>query len=623
MCGIVGIAATEPLECREWLELGVNAIAHRGPDGEGVWWSEGDLVGLAHRRLAIVDLTSAGQQPMHYEDTKCTIVFNGEIYNYQTLRQELIEFGYRFTSQTDTEVILAAYDRWGTHCVDQFKGMFAFALFDPDRNHIFLARDRAGEKPLFYKHINGTIKFGSELKALISDKSVEIRVSPKAMDSYLSMGYVSGSDCILEGFNKLPPAHYAIFDLKTGDLFVSPYWNMPPIQSDVFRTANDDGLVETLENLLENAVGMQLVADVPVGVLLSGGVDSSLITAVASRISTKVKTFTVGFTGYDDFDETVHARSIANHFNTEHMEFNAGEVGPEILISLARQYDEPMVDSSMLPTYLVSKLVREHCTVALGGDGADELFGGYRHYSRILKLEKFNSLLPHLVGNSIANIATFCLPQGQRGRNWIRSLAYDLSIDVPLIASLFDKSFRKKLLLGSSLRLNEEFSETIWKNRTPESSYLLDRITRMDFLNYLPEDILVKVDRSSMLNSLEIRTPFLDSEIIEFAFSQVPLRLKADKNNRKILLRKLANKLLPPEFDAKRKQGFSVPLERWLKNGAWREFFHEILCTKDSIFDQKCVADLFKGIDAGRANGERLFSLVMFELWRREYKVLI
>jgi asparagine synthase (glutamine-hydrolysing) len=603
--------------------MGSDAIAHRGPDGEGLWWSEDGMVGLAHRRLAVVDLSENGHQPMSCRTTQCTIVFNGEIYNHHSLRDELVTLGYDFISQCDTEVILAAYDNWGIDCLQHFKGMFAFALFDPRRKHLFLARDRAGEKPLFYSHSDGTIKFGSELKALMADVSFERRLSPRAMDMYLGMGYITDADCILAGVHKLPPAHYAIFSLDLGTLDIYTYWDLPPQYSGSRKDVNDIDLVDKLEDLLEKSIRMQLIADVPVGILLSGGVDSSLITAIASRISTKVKTFTIGFSGHADYDESPHAQLIADHFKTEHIELNAGATGPELLLSLARQYDEPIVDSSMLPTYLVSSLVREHCTVALGGDGADELFGGYAHYSKILKTAKITSLLPKIAGSALASAATLCLPLGTRFRNGLRALSCDLNTGLPIVAPVFDSKYRKKLLLDSGLYMGDDFSEGVWRERVPLSDCLLDRTTRMDFKNYLPEDILVKIDRASMLNSLELRAPFLDSDIIEFAFSEVPSRLKADLHHRKIILKKMAAKLLPSKFDMQRKQGFAIPLNDWLKSGIWREFFSEILYDDNSIFDQKYVKQLFNGIDADRANGERLFSLVMFELWRKEYQIII
>lgn len=623
MCGIVGIASSKLIESPEWLKTGREAISHRGPDDAGIWWSEDGRVGLAHRRLAIVDLSPSGHQPMIYARTSCSIVFNGEIYNHHSLREQLVQLGYEFVSKSDTEVILAAYDNWGFDCLHHFKGMFAFALFDPTLKRVFLARDRAGEKPLFFAHNDGMIKFGSELKALLCDPEADKTLSIKALDMYLGMGYIPGSECILESYQKLPPGHFAVFDISSGGLDITSYWSLPSPTSDLKKNTSEDKLVQKLEDLLEASISRQMLADVPVGVLLSGGVDSSIVTAIASRVSQKVRTFTVGFSGYGDYDESKHARLISDHFNTEHVELNAGDIGPEMLIDLARQFDEPMVDSSMLPTYMVSRLVREHCTVALGGDGADELFGGYMHYSRMLKSQKLRSLIPNVAGNAVAKLSNKFLPQGMRGRNWLSSLSCDLRTELPVIASVFDPRYRQKLLLDSGLDFNNSFSEKMWNSRIPSSDCLLDRTTRMDFMNYLPEDILVKIDRSSMLSSLELRAPFLDPEIIEFAFSEVPARSKADENQRKIILKKLSEKLLPPEFDKQRKQGFSIPLTHWLKGGVWRDFFFEILLSKESIFKKNCVEELFKGIDNGRNNGERLFSLLMFELWRREYEIKI
>jgi asparagine synthase (glutamine-hydrolysing) len=623
MCGIVGIASNKKIESRSWLERGRDSIAHRGPDGAGIWWDEDGRVGLAHRRLSIIDLSFAGHQPMHYAASKCTLVFNGEIYNHHALREQLITLGYTFNSNTDTEVILASYDRWGVDFLSHLKGMYAFALYDPKLGNLVLARDRAGEKPLFFSHEAGVIKFGSELKALLCDPTASRKLDAKSLDMYLGMGYVSGSNCILDCFHKLSPGHFAIFDMKSGDLKIQRYWNLPNPTSDKSKTLNLDALTKKLEGLLEASISRQLLADVPVGVLLSGGVDSSLVTALASRVSHNVRTFTVGFSGCGDFDESKHAHLIANHFNTEHLELDAGNIGPKMLIDLARQFDEPMVDSSMLPTYLVSRLVRDHCTVALGGDGADELFGGYMHYSKMLKSVNLRRVIPNSVGHTVSKLTNKYVPQGVRGRHFLSSLSCDFRRGLPVVASLFDSKYRQKLTQNFGIAEKHSFSEEIWNSRIPSTDCLLDRITRMDFMNYMPEDILVKIDRSSMLSSLELRAPFLDSEIIEFAFSEVPSRFKADENQRKILLKKLSEKLLPAEFDRQRKQGFSLPLMQWLKGGVWRDFFVEILLSEESIFNKECIQELFRGIDKGRHNGERLFSLVMFELWKREYKIEI
>jgi asparagine synthase (glutamine-hydrolysing) len=513
---------------------------------------------------------------------------------------------------------MAAYQAWGLECLTRFNGMFAFALFDAAKLRVFLARDRAGEKPLFYHHSDGVLRFGSELKALLADPDLPRCICPEAFDCYIAMGYVPGDLCILKGFNKLPPAHALIFDINTGLVKTWRYWHLPEYAA-TSENSNEDFLLEELEFLLDDSVRRQMAADVPVGVLLSGGVDSSLIAAMAVRHSSLVQTFTIRFPGHASLDETEHARLIAQYFGTSHTELVADDANEDLLPILARQFDEPIVDSSMIPTYLVSQLVRQHCTVALGGDGGDELFGGYSHYSRLLWMQKNLMFTPKPFRKGIAFAAEKLLPVGIKGRNWLQGFGVDLDGGLPLIASYFDSIMRQKLLNGS-LNL-PSVAESIFKSRIPLSNDLLQRVTRMDFSNYLAEDILVKVDRASMLNSLEVRAPFLDYRLIEFAFGKVPSKLKATQNQKKILLKRLTAKILPPKFDQHRKQGFSIPLAEWLKYGVFRDFFNEILRDKSCIFDRGVVDNLLHGQDIGRSNSERLFAMVIFELWRREYRV--
>ncbi len=622
MCGIVGIASKVPIVHRDWLADGRDALTHRGPDDAGEWWSGDGRVGLAHRRLSVIDLSVAGHQPMTDVSRTHAVVFNGEIYNFTELRAELAEMGHVFRSHSDTEVILAAYREWGMDCLSRMNGMFAFALYDERRQVICLARDRAGEKPLFYRCMDGTLRFASELKGLLADETLPRRVDRESLDCYLAMGYVPGGRCMLQDFRKLPPAHALQFDMRSGEAKVWRYWQLPELDSTVAQQQVDEvALLDQLEDLLEDAVRRQLVADVPVGVFLSGGVDSSLVTAMAVRASAKVKTFTVCFPGYDKLDETKHARLIAHHFGTEHTELEARLDIGDLLPRLARQFDEPMVDSSMIPTFLVSQLVRKHCTVALGGDGGDELFGGYEHYSRLLWMKHRLELIPHPLRKAISFLAERMLPVGVKGRNWLQGLGVDMNSGLPLIATYFDATTRRKLMAPHEGWRTS--AETVIEGLVPPHPDLLQRATRMDFANYLAEDILVKVDRASMLNALEVRAPLLDYRLIEFAFGRVPSHLKATTVDKKILLKRLASRVLPPEFDRQRKQGFSIPLADWLKAGAFREMFHDVLMDAQSIFDQRTVRGLLAGQDRGRNNGERLFALVLFELWRREYAVTL
>lgn len=620
MCGIIGVASKQPIADLTWLALGRDTMTHRGPNDAGEWWSADRRVGLGHRRLAIIDLSPAGHQPMHDASGLLSIIFNGEIYNFQELRSQLTSKGHRFISNSDTEVILAAYHEWGVGCLTQLNGMFAFALHDARNQTIFLARDRAGEKPLFYHQLNGQLRFASELKALLADPNLPRRINPEALDCYLAFGYIPGDRCILQGFQKLPPAHALLFHLQTCQSKLWRYWQLPELEV-VDDDLDEESLLDELEHLLEDSVRRQLVADVSVGVLLSGGVDSSLVTAMAVRNSSKVKTFTIRFPEHSKYDETEHARLIARHFQTEHIELECPSLTAALMPQLARQFDEPMVDSSMIPTFLVSQLVSNHCTVVLGGDGGDELFGGYGHYSSLLRIMKKFSFIPHPLRRGVALASKHILPTGFRGRNYLQVLGVDLDKELPVVPGCFGDTARRKLLVTQSGWHTN--AESIMKSRIPCGLDLLQRATRMDFSNYLAEDILVKVDRASMLNSLEVRSPFLDYRLIEFAFGKVPSRLKATPTQKKILLKRLVSRILPLEFDLQRKSGFSIPLGHWLKNGPFNDLFYATIQNRSSIFNQNFVRGLLKGQANGRTNSERLFSLVLFELWRKEYRVTI
>lgn len=549
-----------------------------------------------------------------------TIVFNGEIYNFAELRETLESSGATFRSHSDTEVILAAYRTWGVQCLSRLNGMFALALHDADQGVVLLARDRAGEKPLFYHRAAGVLRFASELKGLLADPALEREIDPEALDCYLMFGYVPAERCILKGFNKLPPGHALLFDLQSGGVRAWRYWELPssPVEG-ASPPIDEQELLDELESLLARAVRRQLVADVPVGVLLSGGVDSSLITALALRSVPALKTFTIRFPGSGALDETQHARLIARHFGTEHVELEAAASTADLLPMLATQFDEPMLDSSMIPTFLVCQLVRRHCTVALGGDGGDELFGGYGSYSRLLWMRDRLGRVPLAFRAATSLAAERWLPVGFKGRNWLQGLGGDLKSGLPLVSSFFSPAARKSLMGG-----RHEWplvAEGVAARAIPRERDLLERATRFDFSHYLAEDILVKVDRASMLNSLEVRAPMLDVHVMEFAFGRVPARLKATATAKKILLKRLTARLLPPEFDRERKQGFSIPLARWLEGGAFRDLFNDVLRSSDTIFERRFVEQLLKGQDRGRSNSERLFGLVLFELWRRSYRV--
>jgi asparagine synthase (glutamine-hydrolysing) len=616
MCGIIGVASVARVVETEWLVAGRDTMKHRGPDDSGSWWSDDGRVGLGHRRLSIIDLSENGKQPMIDEKGILSIVFNGEIYNYKELQALLKDKGVLFKSDSDTEVILAAYLVWGVECLSYLNGMFAFAIFDRRNQQLFIARDRAGEKPLFYYWNEKEIRFSSELKGLLVNSKFQPFISKVSLNYFLSEGFVAGENTILQGIKKLPPASALLYDINNGTLKKWKYWNIPRTTE---VQVNEEDLLFELESLLEDSVKRQLIADVPVGVLLSGGVDSSLITALAARVKPKVNTFTIKFSGHSKYDESGYARFIANHFGTTHYELNAEANSIDLLPQLARQFDEPIIDSSMIPTFLVTKMIRQHCTVAIGGDGGDELFGGYQHYKRLLTLNNRIKNIPKSVRKPVVDILERILPVGFKGRNWLQAAGVDLNLSVPLVASYFDYTNRLNLLQGAALPVEDD------GRYSPQNLLgmdLIQRATRVDFLNYMPEDILVKVDRASMLNSLEVRAPMLDYRLIEFAFGKVPTKLKTTRESRKILLQKLTSKLLPAGFDSSRKQGFSIPLSDWLHSKVWIDYFKEILLDdSQTLFDHKMITSLFRNQQKGYSNGERLFGLVIFELWRKSYHI--
>jgi asparagine synthase (glutamine-hydrolysing) len=624
MCGIVGIGSAT--QCLEPALVGAmrETLRHRGPDDAGTWQSADGQVCLGHRRLAVIDLSPGGHQPMVDGRGQLVVTFNGEIYNYRALRHDLEKRGHQFRTASDTEIILEAYRAWGSACLQQFNGMFAFCLYDAGRGCLFLARDRAGEKPLFYRHARGRLTFASELKALLADPDCPRRVDRRALDCYLAFGYVPGSLCILEGVHKLPAGHALSYDLRTGAQRVWPYWTLPERKAG--PCPDRAALVDELDGLLLDAVRLRLAADVPVGIMLSGGIDSSLVTAMAARVSARpVKTFTISFPGHPRHDEACYARLVARHFGTEHVELPAAAVSVELLPELACQYDEPMADSSMVPTYLVSRLIRQHATVALGGDGADELFGGYPSYSWLRLLDRAHRVLPRAVRGLIGACAARFWPLGLRGRNYLLGLRHDIPYGVACAGLFFDSLSRRRLLapLGRGGPGPDGAAEAYKVALCQPGQSVLQQGTAVDFKTYLADDILVKVDRASMLASLEVRAPWLDPRIIELAFARVPDELRATRRESKILPRSLAARLLPPQLDLRRKQGFVLPMDNWFR-GPWGRYMESVLMADSrSWFNRDLVRRLLARQRRGYVNGHRLFSLTMFELWRHHYQVTV
>ena len=612
MCGIYGRISAAPI-VPEALNRMRDLLSHRGPDDAGSWISTDGRIALAHRRLSIIDLSPAGHQPMAAPDARLVITYNGEIYNYRALRSELESVGLAFKGQSDTEVILAAYRRWGMQCVERLNGMFAFAIYDAggadSPASVFLARDRAGEKPLYYSLGNGHFEFASELKAI----SAAPRIDAQAVNHYLALGYVPGDLSLLEGVRKLPPAHAARLELVNFKLDTWRYWQFPAHRPDANASVED--LADQAQALLIDSVKLRLQSDVPLGILLSGGLDSSLVVAAAARSSsTPIRTFTIAVPG-STLDESAHAAIVARHFDTDHHRLELGQSSLSVIDEIAPLVDEPLGDSSLLPAYALSRLTRRHVTVALGGDGGDELFGGYRDYPHALADQARFGWLPASAFRAAAALAAR-LPAGVRGRNRIASLKGGPLQQIIWGSPYFDVVLRRRILrseyaelLGSAIDAPERGLLSLFAGGNGP----VDRMTRTHFGSILPDDFLTKVDRASMAHGLEMRCPFLDHRLIEFCFSKVPDNWKVNGGETRRLQKHLARRMLPSTLDLNRKQGFSIPVDQWLRAEAPGRLAERFEALPDFICRDEVHA-LIHGLHAGRANGARLFSLLMLSI---------
>ncbi|MDX1915692.1 MAG: asparagine synthase (glutamine-hydrolyzing) [Methylophilus sp.] len=609
MCGIYGLISAKGNVDVAFIKHQRDLLTHRGPDDAGVWIDKLGKVGLAHRRLSILDLSSAGHQPMFSQDNQVVIVFNGEIYNYQELRCELIKLGFTFKTSTDTEIILAAWQHWRERCVNKFNGMFAFVIYDAGTQHnpptIFMARDRVGKKPLYYAYNNQHLEFASELKAI--SKRGEINLT--ALNYYLALGYIPSDLCIANGVAKLPPACYAQLDLNTFDFKVTQYWVLP--KNNPLPKIDGEMLAEQAAKLIEDATRIRLVADVPVGILLSGGLDSSLVTAAAARVSSKpIETFTIALPG-SKLDESSYAQLVAKHFGTHHHVLEMTKSGLDELENFSPFIDEPIADSSILPSFVVSRLTRANVTVALGGDGGDELFGGYNDYTNSLADANRLRHIPTTLLKVMSELSA-CLPAGVKGRNRITSLSHGATQQMIWGSPYFDIALRKRLFCNSVLKeIDQDITkpELFLLNLFNSGQNPIDQMTRTHFGSILPDDFLVKVDRTSMANSLEMRAPLLDYRLVEFAFGSIPSEWKVHNGETRRIQKLIAKKWLPKELDTNRKQGFSIPLDDWLRQlpKSWHESWLDRLPNTLNKDEAKSLVD---GLHKGRANGSRIFALL-------------
>jgi asparagine synthase (glutamine-hydrolysing) len=599
------------------------AIEHRGPDSRGLFIDE--EVGLGIQRLRVVDLVT-GDQPIHSEDRSVVVVLNGEIYNFRELRRELQAQGHQFATEGDTEVIVHLYEEHGVDCVERLHGMFAFALWDRRRHRLLLARDRVGKKPLFYALRDGALTFASELRALLEDPTCPRDVDPRAVDSFLAYGYVPAPASIFRGVRKLPPAHTLV--LQDGDATLRRYWRLD--YSKKLKVSDPRELVQPIRDQLRAATQRRMVADVPVGAFLSGGIDSSAVVAAMAEVSSgPVKTFSIGFES-EAFDELQYARQIAKQFGTDHHEFVVRPDAVEMVPKIVRQYGEPFADASAIPSFYLSQLTRSQVTVALNGDGGDESFGGYTRYvSNRLggRLDRLPASLKRVLaaqaarrlgGGEVTSVANKArrllegLPLGPAGRYE----QYMSWLDTSRRAELYTDDFGASVAATPDPRV----IPALWEQASGRD--VIDIMLEVDVSSYLPGDLITKIDIATMAYALEARSPLLDHELMEFAAS-IPGDLKVRGREKKWIFREALRGWIPDDILDRPKQGFSVPISEWLRTDL-RPLLHDVLLDEGTLdrgyFRPDAVRSMLARHEHGaESESKPLWAMFMLELWQREF----
>ena len=633
MCGIAGIFGPNS---RNSIDAVTDCLAHRGPDGRGIWTSESGLVSLGHRRLSIIDTSNGGHQPMVSQDGKFVIVFNGEIYNFQTLRAKLSDVSFRSTS--DTEVLVEMVARFGfRETLDQLNGMFAIAIYDIERKKMHFARDRMGEKPLYYSVIDGSFVFGSELKAIAAHPRFSGIINRNSLALYTRYNCVPAPHSIYEGVSKLPAAHFMSVTISSSGKPVpsapTAYWDAKEIAENGLNNPLDltDGeAVDALESRIQSTVASRMISDVPLGAFLSGGYDSTLVVAMMQQQSkSPIKTFSIGM-DVSGYNEAEHAKAVASHLGTEHTElYISPDDALAVIPKLSSIYCEPFADSSQIPTYLVSKMAREHVTVALSGDGGDEFFAGYnRHFWGKRVWEKL-AMVPRPLRIGLAKMATML--SADRWNKLLAILGKGTSLPGNKLHKLAGVAHSKSALsMYHKLTSNCQQPERLVKQSRepidlitsssshPRSADFSELMMYLDSVTYLPEDILTKVDRASMAVSLEARVPLIDHELVECAWS-LPQRFKIRDGEGKWILKQIVHRHVPEAMMRRPKMGFGVPIDKWLR-GPLKSWASELLdrdrLTAEGFFEPSVVCDLFERHLSGKAQLElQLWSILMFQSW--------
>nr|MBA3785947.1 asparagine synthase (glutamine-hydrolyzing) [Acidobacteriota bacterium] len=611
MCGIAGWANLDSKKSSQNASEAVlhsmcERMKHRGPDSEGLWLENGVALGM--RRLSIIDLHT-GEQPIYSEDKSIVVVMNGELYNFREVRTDLEKRGHKFETNTDTEILPHLYEEYGEAMLEQINGMFTFALWDKNKKKLLIARDRFGEKPLYYGVFDGKLIFASEPKVLLENPAVNAEIDQDALRQYLSFDYVPAPASIYKNIYKLPAAHF--LTLENGEMKTRRYWNLTFHKNG--NTPTIEKAATDLRELLADAVRMRLVSDVPLGILLSGGVDSSTVAAFATQFSTeKVKTFSIGFEE-DSFDESKFARQVATHLGTEHYEDKLSvEKAADLISEIGTWLDEPMSDGSLIPTFLLSRFVRKYVTVALGGDGGDEIFAGYPMYFGH-KMARVYDSIPRFLRSGLIEPIVNNLPVSTK------NLSFDYKAKRFIAASKYDVVTRhhswfgsfsidaQKNLLSKDVLANT--SDDIYRGakdllKITDAATEIERMQFLDMNFYMAEDILTKVDRASMAVSLEVRAPFLDPRVAQFAAS-LPLEYKLKGSTGKYILKKAVEPLLPKNILQRPKKGFGIPIAEWLKNRL-NPLMHDLLAPErlknHGLFDEKYVQKLIKEHETGAAS---------------------
>jgi asparagine synthase (glutamine-hydrolysing) len=632
MCGITGFVDFKKGSSRQLLEEMTQAVAHRGPDGQGSYYvnTNDATVAMGHRRLSIIDLSAAANQPMHYDGLH--MIFNGEIYNYEEIRNKLIERGHQFVTHSDSEVILHSWREWGMDAIQQWHGMFVIIMHDEKLNQFICIRDRAGVKPLHYYWEGDLLIYGSELKSFVIHPQFKKEINPEAVASFLQYGCISYPHSIYKRTYKLPPGHLLKMDLRSRRNDLIQYWNVYDAYNKPKLTMGLEETIDHTETILEKAFQYRMVADVPVGVFLSGGYDSSCVTSLLQKNSTsKIKTFTIGTTD-DKLNEAPFAKQIAQHLGTEHTEYYCTpQEALQIIPDLPYYYDEPFADSSAIPTILVSRLARKKVTVALSADAGDEVFAGYNRYDYISRYGKRISSIPKPVRKmavaTMEAISSEKIPYLRDKQNFhsrydkLKNLLNDPSPSELLknLSQVFTNKDIKRLFLKPVSELaTAHGSKELNTGYTDALSYMM----AIDYQTYMVDDILQKVDRATMSVGLEGREPFLDQDIIEWA-ARIPSEYKYYKGQKKYILKQIVHKYIPKEIMERPKMGFGIPIENWLNNelkSLVQEFLSEDSLKQHGLFNADEVKKIVSEFFAGRKEKHlKIWYLLMFQMWYKRW----